>query len=473
MVEKLYNLWETLSRKVLASVLVDDGAVIPVSDIIKGNINWFSPKERHIWRAVMACLDANTPPTVEAVLARGYESVELGYLQMITGLFNEDDNRRLIYHTEQLRQLGVWAEARRIGQELAGIEAPEKLDEAIDRINTEMAGLYASKNDRDAAAVAIDAEIWEELENSQISAIPTGLGWFDKLAGGLWLGMNHLLAAPYKAGKTTIMRNLTLRAARDGHPVDCYCAEGTRGIFVLGCQAILATQILLDAGHRLDQMRLSVLFIRRSWAVHKDKPIFTKDEYEALQEARKLWNELPIRTYDTKDGIKDLTTLHYSIKRNRMKFGTEVCWLDYSQLFGKGESIFDQQRTTSHKLADIASSEGVAMCILSQKNEAAINENKKKESYSPGVKGGGDAVAAADFVFIPTRDRDQKGIMRIQLKHSRWTATGMGMHLIEPESGFILQDLEMQVEPPKPSKNGRQTEIPLPPPADEEYEIDF
>jgi hypothetical protein len=438
----LLDLWETLSHKVLACVLVDDGAVFPVLDIVKDNAGLFAPRTRPVWRAVLQCVETNTPPTTETISAR-VNGADPGYVQTIAALFNEDDNLKLRYNTEELKGLGIWARARQIGQQLAEVESPDKMDAAITEANTELAGLYATKNDRDASAEAVDDIAWGEIENFTDRPVPTGLKWFDKLShGGFWRGMNYWLAAPYKSGKSTIMRNLILYAAQMGIPVSAYCAEGKREMFALDCQAMLATKVLIDFYGTGDdsRFRLSGLFIKNNWQHHQDDPVFTKDEYEAIQIGRQEWRRLPIRTYDTRDGIRDLTTLQYDIKRDKMKYGSEVIWLDYSQLFGSSSTLFEQQRATALRLQQIAQDENVVLAIIAQKNEEGI---KDSNGYSPKIKGGGDAAAAADGVLVSEINQEHPGYLKIELKLSRHTATGKGMHKIETNSGLMLKELSV------------------------------
>lgn len=435
----LMDLWATLSRKILACVLTDAGAIFPVLEVVKNNAEWFSPKERSIWRGVLACIENDTPPTVETVAARTPD-IEPGYIQTVAALFNEDDNHKLIYHAEQLKAIGIWAGVRQIAADLGNVESVEDTDKAVDKALTALSGLYANKNDRDASAGAVDEVAWVEIENFDDRPIPTGLQWFDKLSGGLWRGMNYWFAAPYKSGKSTIMRNLILHAAEQGHPAAAYCAEGKREMFVLDCQAMLATRVLVhyyDASEE-PRFRLSGQFIKRCWRDHKETPVFTKEEYEAIQIARQEWQRLPIRVYDTRDGIRDLTTLQYDIKRDKMQHGIEVVWLDYSQLFGAGATIYDRQSATALRLQEVAQTENVAVVAIAQKNEEGIGAG---DSYSPKVKGGGDAAAAADALFVPAIDQEIPDILRIKLKLSRHTATGEGMHKLQPTSGLILKEL--------------------------------
>lgn len=428
----LADVWGTLSRKVLSSVLVDDGAVIPVSDILGGHHNWVAPKERPIWIAVRQCLDANTPPTIEAVTTRVNGGVEPGYIQAIANLFNDDDNRNLIYHTHQLRDLGVLAGLRQLGRELSDFEDIEKVGDAVSRASSELGELLAGKTNRSPLGGDVSKLVWEQMETGDETAIPTGFKWFDDLTGGLWTGMNYWIVAPYKSGKTTVMRNGVINTAQAGHGVGVFCAEGSREMFTLDCQAMIATGVLADQNYRGDDLRLDGLFIRRFY--HRPG-VFKSYELNAVNESKRIWDSLPIQLWDKRDGVTNLTTLRYLIKRSKLEYGLRVFWADYSQLFGDGGTLFERQSETSKAIQDIAASEDVAICMLAQQNEEQVRNGN--EGHSPGVKGGGDAAAAADFLLIPKIDQDNP-FMELRLKLSRHTRPGKGNHYINRSSGLMM-----------------------------------
>lgn len=426
------KVWSDLSQRVLACVLVDDGAVFPVNDIIASNTQWFAHLERPIWDAVQVCLSENTIPTVEAVITHVNGDVPAGHIKAIAGLFNDEDNRHLIYNVEQLRSLGVMAEIRDFGRELAGIDQIDDITKVADKISTKLGGILSGASRRDSAASTISNEAWQMVEKAQEPGIPTGLKWFDDQTGGLWSGMNYWIVAPYKDGKTTVMRNCVLHSASYGYPVGVFCAEGSREMFALDCQAMLATQILMDGGRRGSDLRLSGLFLRRFYWVDG---VLTNEEFNAINEARTIWDGLPIHIWDTKDGIRNLSTLRYLVKRGRVHHGLRSFWADYSQLFGEG-NIFERQSSVALTIQDIAQSENVAFGMLAQKNEEGVKGGSA--SHSPNVKGGGDAPAAADFLLIPKRSIETDGLMELTLKLSRFAKPSMGQHWIAPASGLII-----------------------------------
>lgn len=439
----LPEIWQTLAHKVLASVLVDHGAVFPVRDVLRGNSHWLPPKEALIWQSVLRCVDSDSPPTVEAVTARLNGAVPPGLVQSIANQWNDEDNRRVVYHAEELKRLGLLVELRNLGRLLSEVQDADQVEAMLGYAEAELSAIQSSRTQREAGAAAVSVAAWERLERGHPTVIPAGLDWFDQRAGGLWPEMDYWIVAAYKQGKSTLMRNMVLHACGLGHAVDVYVAEGSRELFALDCQAMLATGLLIEQGQR-DKLRLSGLFIRLCWN-NPDRAILTKAEIEAIHAARSMWEGYNLRVWDTKDGITDLGTLRYRVRQSKLDYGSLVHWLDYSQLFGKGETLFDRQSSTALEVQRIAQQEAVAVCVLAQKNEEAI---RARDSYSPGVKGGGDAPAAADFLLVPSIDPAYPTAFNVQLKLSRHLRPGIGStHVIEPESGLIIDRWVNKREP--------------------------
>jgi len=425
--------WQSLAHKVIAPVLVDSGAVFPVLDVLGRGLHWFPPKTAQVWRAVLQCIDENTPPTVEAVSLRC--DGQRGYVQTIANQWNDEDNRNVVYNATELRRLGSVAELRRIGREIAEVADHNNVLASVEYAQARLSGILAETANRKPDGKIVSDVAWQQIESFTAKAIPTGLEWFDKITGGLWPGMNAWVVGNYKAGKTTLMRNCILYALERGHAVDAFCAEGSREMFTLSCQAMIATKLLLDGGASSKGLRLSGLFIMRVW--RDNLAILTKQELDAISEAREIWDSYNVRVWDTADGIRNLATLHHCIQKSRVEHGSLVHWCDYSQLFGDGDKIFDRQSKTALKVQEIATSENVVVVMLAQRNEAAIRSG---DSYSSGVKGGGDANAAADFELMPSIDEAVPDVLHVKLKYSRWTGLGSGNHALVGASRLIADE---------------------------------
>lgn len=429
-IKNLSDVWQTLANKVLSSVLTDHGAIVPALDVLGHDWRLFPPKAGKIWRAVLNCYESEMLPSIEAVAVRS--ELEQDYIQAIANLFNDDDNRRLIYHAEELKRLGMLAQVRDIGRQLSEVGDPAEITETIAETETRLASVLARQSNRKSDPQSISASAWEQAENFSSVEIPTGLDWFDRITGGVWLGMNYWVAGAYKSGKTTLIRNVILNIAKQGKPVGVFAAEGSRELFVLACVAMLATEILLDNGYPISKANLSAIWLMRAW---RNNYQMDKQILDAIKQAREIYESYLIQIWDTRDGIKDLVTMRHRVKQAKLDYGTQVFFGDYSQLFGTGGTLFERQSNTALFIQSLAAEENIAFWMLTQKNEQSIRE---PSSYSAGVKGGGDASAAADFLLIPTIDPETPTEYKLTLHHSRWTATGQHTHHINPTSGLFI-----------------------------------
>jgi len=426
--------WATIAHKILASVMVDDGAIFPVLDVLGKGTHWFPSKEAAAWAGVLRCMEEGVPPSVEAVGLRCQS--DNGYLQAIANGWTDDDNRQVVYLAGELKRLGSLAELHRIGAELQAVEKPDDLPAAVEYTEHRLSGIMAETSGRKGDAEAVSESAWGMVERFQGRGILSGLSWFDDITGGMWPGLNYWIVGNYKAGKSTCMRNLVLSALEQGQGADVYCAEGSRELFTLDCQAMIATRLLCEWGERdARKLRMSGMFLLRVW---RDRlPTLTKAELEAVEQARTTWCGYNVRVWDANDGITDLATLRHLVQRSKFDHGSLVHWADYSQLFNdRGGTIYERQSATALAVQRIAQREGVVFGMLSQRNEAAINAGTS--GYSIGVKGGGEASAASDATLLPMIDHEAHGQMSVELKYSRYSGLGKGSHTINPTSGLIL-----------------------------------
>lgn len=237
------------------------------------------------------------------------------------------------------------------------------------------------------------------------------------------------IANGFVSHNTTLMRNLVLQACRSGASVDVFALEGTETGTYAGLTAMLATEKLLTWGCR-EQAYLSETFIMRGQR--------SPDQEQAISEARAELNKWNLRIYDARKGITNPDKLLHFIKRDRFMFDLGVYAVDYLQLLGEGK-LFDRIESATHHLQQVTVEERLTALILAQLNEATIWQ--KDESYSPGVKGGGDPAAAADFLIRTKYDgATAPDILTVQLKLARHARPGTQRYVINPQSGLILRE---------------------------------
>lgn len=423
----------SLSRKILASVLVDAGAIIAVIDVIGRRADIFPSPDDKLFAAILSCIDGGETPTVELVANRS--GLDMRYVGAIASAWTDTDNRNLLQNAGQLKQYSTLDTVRHIGADLMAIDSPDDIIPTVAAKTVELSSIGAVQSDRDPSATAVSDAAWERVNSFDPNdIIPTGMEWFDRKAAGLWGGMMYWIVGAYKSGKSTLMRNIVMSAVSTGAPVDVFVAEGSRQMFALSMQMMIATDWLYQNQNATSRFILSPLFVMRLW--HNNRGVFSSQEQEAIQYARQVWNTMPIRVWDTTDGIRDINTLAWRIRQSRLRYGTRAVFIDYLQLLGAGDTEYQRVSNASRTLQEITQHEDVATVVLAQRNESAINSGSV--SHSPGVKGGGDPAATADFLLLPSIDPDDQKTMNVKLHLSRWTSTGGGSHIVNPQSGLII-----------------------------------
>lgn len=281
----------------------------------------------------------------------------------------------------------------------------------------------------------------------------TGLAFLDELSGGFALGDIWWVVGAYKMRKTTLMLNMLLHAALGGHSVTFLSREMRQQQVSAQLIAMLANGYLLEmgqfdaknsAGHPINWISgRSIIKVRKginSWDVRKTNAVnHAIDTYEKLSDRLRIYDQ-------TKDGgrLSDVSSAQMLIKRDKSLYGCEMVFVDYLQLFTmENASAYEQASYASKAFQEAGKVDDVTMVIAAQQNESAVGS--LIDSYSPGVKGGGDAAATADFL-LRTRyksgtDLTDENKLEIFLMLSRHSSGGLDSKQIvniHPTSGLIL-----------------------------------
>lgn len=166
----------------------------------------------------------------------------------------------------------------------------------------------------------------------------------------------------------------------------------------------------------------------------------------ALYWAQRQYDKLNLRIYDSTPehgNLSDYYSVDSAINMDIVNHGGNWFGIDYLQLIdAPGDNIFSQVNMMAKGFQSKAQRKNITMIVLAQLNEDTV---KNGDSYSPGVKGGGDPAQTADY-FIRTRYNDDKvtsdeNQLSVQMKLSRHGAGGNGVRElmeIHPASGLIL-----------------------------------
>lgn len=411
-IEETAENWLLLAHKILASVLADKGAASIAYEYIGSNTHFFPTKEQAIWTAVLQCLDEGIPSLVDAVSIRMTQ--DSGYARIIANQFNEIDNLRLKENLEVFISLSRGMYLRALGNKLSEVN-PADYSGDVKHLLTGIETTLTDTSDAIYTMDDISRLLDDMLTSGKFSPVPTGIGWIDKSLGGFHTSMNFWVVAPYKSYKTSIARNICLNAARSGIGIGFMAAEGTKAQTVLDFRLMIATEYLIKIGYDFRDINLDSKLVLNA---ANGNGYLNDVEKQALDYAKEELSDLPVFVYDATDNITDLITLKHKIKYLKRKHDIKMVWIDYSQLFGDpSQHSVERADNVARAVQNYAVLFDVAMCAISQQNEEAVKGNNK--SHSPGVKGGGGAPAAADGLFISSKDAEDNHTFYLQAKLGR------------------------------------------------------
>jgi replicative DNA helicase len=432
--------WDTLSGKIIAVILSDPAAVFPVIQTIGNHSDWFSGAYRHIYATAVQCINNDLNATTTNIAAQSGGKITIEHLDNISAaLWTEEASRDLVANTEALKALGVVFNMRDIGQALAGLTDPQRIEEIMNFVELSLAEIASNRSKRKGDAETIADKAWD-LKGLEV--FETGLSWFDRHTGGFWGGRITWFPARFKGGKSTLMRNVVLNMLRNGVACEVFLAEGSQEQFARDMIVMIAVELLYETGTPPAQIKLSSDRVSLS-ILRPDEVKLTEAEQDALALAKHEFSQFPLRAWDIQDGIDDLVTAAYVVKQGKMDQGTRAVFFDYSQLFRiRGTSgIYESATANAIFLQKLAAKEGVSVCVLAQKNTKGVVNTGKDSEYSDHVSGGGAAEATADYVLVPDISPQDHGIfsvMKVQMTRSRHGRPTFGVHSLDPETGMII-----------------------------------
>ena len=426
---KVLKVWETLAHKILAVCLTDQAAIGEIIEEIGSDKELFPSDQSDIWEAVTDLYFGGDLPTVESVAAKLAGDIEPGFIKLVKMQYTEEDDENLIYNAKSLFKISQVARIRKLGRQLSTVTEYDTMVNKLGSTQREIDSVITAQNSRQRTPTELMAGIDHLIEMSG-SGIPTGMKFFDDMTGGSWVGMNYWIGGAYKSGKSTLMRNIALTALLTKQPVEIYAAESGAEVVALQFIVMLAILRMRESGI-MELPNLSAQGVLQNYAY------FRQNEMIAFQEAKIIFEDMPIAIYDTSDGIRKLSNMAAKVKRAKNDRGCRLFFADHSLLFGseiKGNT-YERVSEVARTVQDLAVDEKIAFWMLSQKNEDSI---RNTNTASAGLKGGGDPAAAADYIFNPKIDSEAGNILEIRLSFSRHTRTKTESVIVHPSSGLIL-----------------------------------
>jgi len=379
---------------VLGSILIDPEAIFRVSAFLKRD-DFYIVKNQWVWDACMA-LHERREPIDTVTLGRELEGrgqlAEVGGLAYIQQLVNvvptaihAEGYGRIVERTALRRRL--LAAASEIAQ--LAYDESEDIDETIDAAEQALFGVSQRRISRDMRPIAdVIRDYYDRIEylyehRGEPLGIPTGFVDLDKLLGGLQRSDLIIVAARPGVGKTSLMLNMALSAARRFHQ--------RVAIFSLEMSNEQIVQRLISGETGIDSQRL-----RLGTLEEEEWPLFVQAT-SALSETLIFVDDTP-----------SISALQLRTKARRLhaEHGLDLIIIDYLQLMtgdNRSENRVQEISYLSRSLKGLARELNVPVLVASQLSRAVEQRSDKRPVLSD-LRESGSIEQDADIVMFIYRD---------------------------------------------------------------------
>lgn len=405
---------------VLGSLLIDSEALYRVSGFLKAN-DFYIIKHQWVYDACLA-LNARREPVDAVTLRRELEVRgqidELGGPAFITYLMtvvptaiHAEGYGHIIERAAIRRRL--LAACTEIAQ-LAYNESDE-IDQTLDRAEKALFGVSQARATRDLKPIAdIISDYYDRIEylyehRDEPLGIPTGFVDLDKKLGGLQRSDLIIVAARPGVGKTSLMLNIALNAARKFHQ--------RVAIFSLEMSEEQIVQRLVSAETGIDSQRL-----RQGDLRDDDWPLFVNST-NALSDTLIHIDDTPA-----------ISVLQMRTKARRLyaEHGLDLIVVDYLQLMSsdsRPENRVQEISYISRSLKALARELNIPVLVASQLSRAVEQRQDKRPMLSD-LRDSGSIEQDSDIVAFIYRDEmydqdtDHKNMAELIIAKHRNGPTG-------------------------------------------------
>ncbi|UVT18398.1 MAG: replicative DNA helicase [Nitrospira sp.] len=417
---------EEIEMAVLGALLLG-GSFDDVAEVVSEE-DWYFRRNQQIFAAMKRVAGRND--TIEP-LAVSNELESAGVIREIGGLayLNElslavPSASNIQTHIRMVKELSVLRALRDIGREILTRSEEKKSSELI-AIEAERR-LYNACWARQVRVWQSHMDVIHETLNhiemmqcrgERISGITTGLIALDRMLGGWQQSDLVVMAARPSMGKTSLMCQAAMAAARAGSNVAIVSLEMSR-------RQLVMRMVAIDAGVDLFALNNGQL---------------SDDEKRRVATSAMSLSNLPIHYDDS--GMLNIDRLRAKVRQLRVKKQVDILFLDYLQLMEgvrKRDGRQVEVSEISRGLKSLAKELEVTVVTLSQLSR----ECEKRESKRPilsDLRESGSIEQDADIVLMLYRDEVyheeslDKGLAEILVRKHRNGPTG------ELRLGFVKQ----------------------------------
>lgn len=346
--------------------------------------DFFQRDHQIIYGAVCQMLDAGTAVdsvTVFHALKNIAQADKVGGAQYLGAIMNSvPSGAHGRHYANIVREHALRRRAIQAGNEL--IRRCYSGDEPESSIDATIADLARARTNREAQIVHISdvlAEVYEQMEKGGAGLLPSGFASLDNSIGGFGIGEMCILAARPSMGKSTLAKQLAVRATA---PVGIISSE--EGRTKIG-RNILAAEALIEN----NRLRNPKLLHEQDWkeiaggiARLAGKPIYIRDRIR--------------RVSDVKAVAAIMASRH----------GCRLIIVDHLQRLHtpNGRSAYERTTEISAELSDLFKQLDVAGLVVAQLNRGVENRDDKHPSMADLRDSGAIEQDADTILFLHRED---------------------------------------------------------------------
>ncbi len=387
---------------ILGAILIDPEAIVQVIEYLKPE-HFYRAAHQTIFEAVCTLYNRREPAdfiNLGDELERNNKLEQVGGLSYITSLVNQvptsgniDYYGRIVERTSIFRQLIHGAgeiATNAYHQDENAVQFAESLIYKIRQGTATKA--IVSHTDALARYQERISELLEQSRTGQVTGIPTGYKYLDRLLGGLRPKKMLVLAARPGVGKTSMALNMANTAVKAGYHVLFFSLE-------MDEEELMQRWVSMEAG--IDSTKL------------RDGKLTYEEEERVSEAIVRLANLKGQLWIDDTCGLSH-TAMRSKAMRMQLEHGIDLIIVDYLQLAKAGENERQRQdrrlevEEVSRNLKGIARDMCVPVLALAQLSRAVEQRASKIPQLSDLREAGGIEQDADVVMFIHKDDEIAK-----------------------------------------------------------------
>ena len=390
-------------RAVLGATLIHNDAYEIVNGIVAAS-DFFRDAHRRIWNAIDRLLEWKGGSvdlvTLMDDLTKHGDLDECGgpaYLAALVDGIPRSTNVKayaeIVKEKSRLRGL-IFAANKMLSDAYTAEDRPDEIlkraDVALVELQTDASAGHLVRLRADTSALLDDIE-WRNSHRGQVNGITTGFQSVDDATLGWQAGHLVILAARPSVGKSTMMMNCAVSAAKAGKRVAVFSFEMKR----------LQLEYRMMAG-------ISGVPARRTRSGMLMEPDWGK-----VSQAIGVMAELPIYIDDRRgESVQDVRS---ACRRMKAEDGLDLVMIDYVQLMPgglarKGANRNDEIADISRKLSTMSGDLNVPVMLLSQLNRGAASRPDPRPQLQDLRDSGALEQDGDEILFLHRRDYKKDGL---------------------------------------------------------------